>query len=320
MNQERDDRPAVRATARVLVVDDADRILLFHSHWDRRALPPRWVTPGGGIDAGETPHQAAVRELFEETGQRVDTLGEPVWHAIIPMPAAYQAQSSDATFYLWRTHEFDPIDSGWTDDEREDVLEWSWFDAERLRTSTDAFDPEDVRRILAAVTAPFPERIELDAAVVVRPLGERDWRLEQQLSEVADVPRFTYYSASLSEQAARQRAERSLRMRESGRGARYVIETADGAAGTAGVAREEGGIAVFYALLPAFRGRGLVTRSVRAFSSWAFSVGYPSVHLVAHDANAASIAVARRLGFVAERSMVQEGRAVTAWRLDPPPA
>lgn len=41
--------------------------------------PGAWQMPQGGIDAGETPHEAALRELTEETGvdpARVKLLGE----------------------------------------------------------------------------------------------------------------------------------------------------------------------------------------------------------------------------------------------------
>lgn len=46
--------------------EDKKKILLV-----KRRDVPVWVLPGGGIDPGETPPQAAVREATEETGYRV---------------------------------------------------------------------------------------------------------------------------------------------------------------------------------------------------------------------------------------------------------
>jgi 8-oxo-dGTP diphosphatase len=39
-----------------------------HVLWVKRKDCGIWVLPGGGIDQGETPEEAALRELMEETG------------------------------------------------------------------------------------------------------------------------------------------------------------------------------------------------------------------------------------------------------------
>lgn len=40
----------------------------------RTAVPGRWQLPGGGVEPGETPSEAVVREVHEEAGQRIRIL------------------------------------------------------------------------------------------------------------------------------------------------------------------------------------------------------------------------------------------------------
>jgi ADP-ribose pyrophosphatase YjhB (NUDIX family) len=53
----------VREGADALILDDHGDVLLV-----RRADDGRWAMPGGWVDSGETPAQAVVREVREETG------------------------------------------------------------------------------------------------------------------------------------------------------------------------------------------------------------------------------------------------------------
>lgn len=46
---------------------DGEEILLTRMS-ERTRIPGRWTLPGGGVDHGEDPRAALVREVFEETG------------------------------------------------------------------------------------------------------------------------------------------------------------------------------------------------------------------------------------------------------------
>jgi 8-oxo-dGTP pyrophosphatase MutT (NUDIX family)/GNAT superfamily N-acetyltransferase len=59
--------PGYRPAARVLCVDTADRVLLMR-WWDPADGYVLYEPPGGGIEPGEAPIEAALREWSEETG------------------------------------------------------------------------------------------------------------------------------------------------------------------------------------------------------------------------------------------------------------
>ena len=69
--------PVRRSSARVVLVDADDRVLLLRGGDPARPGPAVWHTPGGGIDPGEAPEDAARRELAEEVGLRLRRRGSP---------------------------------------------------------------------------------------------------------------------------------------------------------------------------------------------------------------------------------------------------
>lgn len=51
-----------------IVINEADQMLIIHRQKNGK---DQWETPGGKVEPGETDEAAAIRELYEEIGQRV---------------------------------------------------------------------------------------------------------------------------------------------------------------------------------------------------------------------------------------------------------
>ncbi|MFB6172504.1 MAG: NUDIX hydrolase [Haloarculaceae archaeon] len=149
--------------ATVYVVNDGATAL--HEH-DRLGM---WLPPGGHLDRDELPHEAAVREVREETGHDVDllaprgTVSSPTVESI-PQPRRFLLEDIDVHpdghvshqhvdfVYYGRVadREIDPAG----DDEAAPGA-WEWFTAADLASNADRLEPDVVelgREAIAAAT------------------------------------------------------------------------------------------------------------------------------------------------------------------------
>jgi len=144
-----------RRAARVILLDERDRVLLVRGH--DVDLPERswWFTVGGGIDAGETSRQAAVREVREETGivLATDELVGPVYTRSALFDFAARTCRQDEDLYLARVRAADLAltREGWTAVELDVIDELRWWDLDELERVTIEVFPAGLADLVRAV-------------------------------------------------------------------------------------------------------------------------------------------------------------------------
>jgi ADP-ribose pyrophosphatase YjhB (NUDIX family) len=161
----------LRASARAVILDEDDRILLcrfeFFRDGHRVAF---WATPGGGVESGESLLAALHRELREEVGLELD--GDPpphIWHQEQIRPGLagdYDGFVND--FFLVRVPAFEPRGS-LSDAElaAEGVTGLRWWPLAELtaHAGPDRFGPRNMADLVAALVREGPPAapLQLDA-------------------------------------------------------------------------------------------------------------------------------------------------------------
>lgn len=135
--------PAIyrRRSARVLLLDRAGHILLFrlrdpaHGHC--------WITPGGGVEDGESLREAAARELHEETGLRLapEQLGPRIAETSGYADFGWATGVFRDDFFCYRVDHHDVDTRGFEDLERSHITGHRWWPPEELETTAETVYP-----------------------------------------------------------------------------------------------------------------------------------------------------------------------------------
>ena len=157
-----------RQAARVILLDGSNRVLLLHGCDVDQRERSWWFTIGGGIEHGETPRDAAVRELFEETGIALDSgaLVGPVYRRSAVFDFFRESCRQEEVFFLGRydgTPGGDPAAAGggdgspalsrdgWTQVEVDTIDELRWWDLDALAALEEEVFPARLADLVRAL-------------------------------------------------------------------------------------------------------------------------------------------------------------------------
>jgi len=149
-----DDLPVLeRDAVRLVVTDDLGRLLLLRTHdITDPALGEWWELPGGGIDAGETHLDAALRELREETGIEAAAaqVGPPAWRRTASFRYRHGRRLQRELVVRVALDRAAPAlsNAGQLDYEREDYLGFRWWSVDEILTRTARFYPGRLPELL----------------------------------------------------------------------------------------------------------------------------------------------------------------------------
>ena len=136
----------IRRAARLLVIDEQERLLLFRFTFAGRK--PFWATAGGECDPGESFEEAARRELTEETGIIAEPGPVVVARGNDFVTAHGEPVTADERYFRIHVPACEIATHGHTDLEREIMREHRWFTRAELADWAEPIFPPEILTLL----------------------------------------------------------------------------------------------------------------------------------------------------------------------------
>jgi 8-oxo-dGTP pyrophosphatase MutT (NUDIX family) len=144
-----------RRAARALLISDAAVLLIEGTDPARTDVGTWWLTPGGGIDDGESREDAVVREVLEETGLalRIADVGPVVATRVADFEFDGETYHQSEWFFAIEVDRFEPHGAGWEPIEHRALLAYKWWTVDELEAADDTIYPAELASVLRAVLA-----------------------------------------------------------------------------------------------------------------------------------------------------------------------
>lgn len=151
-------RGGFREAVRGVVLAPDGCILLLEYAYQRRGKKALWLTPGGGIEDGESPQAGLRREIEEETGLARFEVGPLLWRREWRSPHFNQRER----FYLVEVPRFEANARRMGKQERRAFRGFRWWRGPEIATASARFAPRDLDQHLDALLTRGPPQRPID--------------------------------------------------------------------------------------------------------------------------------------------------------------
>ena len=153
----RTDTPMIQRKAiRAVIMTPDHRVLLMKVQEPVTGFQV-WLTPGGGLEPGESDEEGLRREIAEETGARDFRLGQPIWTRKCEFSWNGRIHSQHEVYYLVQADYFVPVmDVEAAPGEASAFREFHWWTIDAIARSEETFAPRNLHCLLESISKNGP--------------------------------------------------------------------------------------------------------------------------------------------------------------------